>query len=74
MYGIVAVDWEKSDVDFQLNVSIPCNMTATVVFPVLWDCPIEYDLNGQSGKMAENEGMHINIGSGSYRFHMAKKA
>lgn len=74
MYGIVAVDWEKSDVDFQLNVSIPCNMTAMVVFPVLWDCPLEYDLDGQSGKMAEKEGMHVNIGSGNYRFHMAKKA
>lgn len=73
MYGTVTVDWERSDVDFHLYVSIPFNMTAEVVIPILWDCPSEYELDGQCISETGKKGACVRIGSGSYRFCMAKK-
>ena len=32
-YGTIETNWERKDGELKLNVTVPCNTTATVVLP-----------------------------------------
>lgn len=34
MYGEIAVNWEKADKGFRIEISVPVNTSATVTFPI----------------------------------------
>lgn len=81
MYGEIAVDWERSPVDFSLNISVPCNTTATVILPDLGDvlyeggAPLEAESCIEKGILSLEKGKAgrvVKVGSGDYRFRLEK--
>jgi hypothetical protein len=59
LYGLIKVSWKKIDGEFQLNVDVPVNTTATVMMPFKSDY---ISLNGKNLKLNNNI---VNIKSGS---------
>lgn len=79
MYGMVSVEWEKTEKEFLLYVSIPCNTKATVILPasgkvltegeeVLY--PGENTTEGIEAVCRTEKGYCIQIESGNYRFRL----
>ncbi|HPR32708.1 MAG TPA: family 78 glycoside hydrolase catalytic domain [Prolixibacteraceae bacterium] len=58
MYGTIFIDWERTDNKLLLNVKVPVNTTAEIIFPE------GYVSAGESTK----------VGSGEYRFELLKNS
>ena len=66
-YGEIVSDWKKQDNEFELNVEIPANATATVYLPAAKSSVVK--ANGKILKASYAEGKAIvKIGSGRYSF------
>jgi hypothetical protein len=60
-YGIIAVKWQKTASDFQLNVTIPVNTTATILMPYKSNCQINGKITKGSKKMVLSSGEYVVI-------------
>jgi alpha-L-rhamnosidase len=73
-YGKVSSSWKLVGKDFQLNVEIPANTTATISLPansqegITENSKPVTEANGWKVRKSLNGRVEINIGSGAYRF------
>jgi hypothetical protein len=78
-YGVITSKWEERNGDFELNVTIPANTTATIYLPESQTAEIT-----ESGEPVnksndikildrQNGVTLISVGSGQYRFHVNTK-
>jgi hypothetical protein len=67
LYGEIVSEWEKNGSEFELDVEIPPNTTATVFLPATRNQ--EVTENGKKVVVTWlNDSAVIKIGSGKYRF------
>jgi alpha-L-rhamnosidase len=71
--GAIASDWHRDDDQFQLAVTVPPNMTATVIIPAVTDRLTESeqaaaDVHGVHEVKRHGDTWRVEIGSGNYRF------
>lgn len=81
MYGKISVEWEKTDTEFSLYLSLPCNTTSVVVFPYSWGTlqegesilePGKQDKEGILSVERTKAGYRVQAASGDYRFVLRK--
>lgn len=75
MYGEIESEWEVQDGVFRLKVQVPENTSATVVLPAASiekvmesGKKLTEDIPGISQIEQQKEGLHVAVGSGTYRF------
>jgi alpha-L-rhamnosidase len=71
-YGLISSEWHKDEMNFDWEIEVPPNTTATVYVPIIISSP-----NGPNPPYEVNrEGSYsqLNVGSGKYHFqsHRAK--
>ncbi|WP_443947346.1 family 78 glycoside hydrolase catalytic domain [Pedobacter sp. AW1-32] len=68
-YGIISTQWKKNQNDFEIELNIPANTSATLVLPYLKGQKVsETQQNTFSQMGVENGKTKISIGSGHYKF------
>ena len=67
-YGLIVSDWKKKANNFELNVEIPVNTTASVYLPAGKSSVIKLDGNKASNVMYRDGKTIIKLGSGIYHF------
>ncbi len=81
MYGMVSVEWEKTEKGFSLYLSVPCNTRATVQIPDLGNTllegeeilyPRESSKEGIEEVRRTEKGYCVLIQSGNYHFYLEK--
>lgn len=81
MYGMVSVEWEKTEKGFSLHLSVPCNTRATVQIPDLGNTllegeeilyPRESSKEGIEEVRRTEKGYCVLIQSGNYHFYLEK--
>jgi hypothetical protein len=69
VYGTIEIVWTKNENNFQLNVDIPANSTATIFIPVKRDQLIGMNGADIRPKIIDGNAV-VKIGSGKYSFYV----
>lgn len=81
MYGMISVEWEKTEREFSLYLTVPCNTSAVVLLPgtgeTLWEgsdllLPGEVEKEGIRLVEQTDNGYCVRLESGNYRFTLRK--
>jgi alpha-L-rhamnosidase len=67
VYGDIVSDWKRNEKEFELNVEIPVNTTATIYVPATSNSIIKQDGKTINAKYVNGKAV-VKIGSGKYNF------
>ncbi len=70
-YGEIVSDWERHGNEFELNVEIPVNTTATIYLPAARNSVVKENRKTIKASYVEGKAI-VKIGSGRYNFRVIK--
>jgi hypothetical protein len=68
-FGVISTDWKKNDNDFEIEVSIPANTSATLYLPVIDNQTLKEESGIGFKNLGKEQGrVRVAVGSGHYKF------